>query len=86
MARSYFKEPFIEGFLSKKIQNKKTNQRNLLWTRRSTILPENVGHRWRIHNGKNFINLHVVETMIGHKFGEFALTRRRGQSKKKKKK
>lgn len=84
MTRSSFKGPFIQGHLSKKLLKKVPAQAENLWARSSTILPENVGHRWKIHNGRNFVILQVTESMIGHKFGEFALTRRKGVSKKKK--
>jgi small subunit ribosomal protein S19 len=85
MARSSFKEPFVDSFLQKKsFAHKEQNEALQLWTRRSTILPINLGQSWKIHNGKSFITFTVTESMIGHKFGEFALTRRRGQPKKKK--
>ena len=45
------------------------------WSRRSTILPEFIGHTLAVHNGKKFIPVYVTENMVGHKLGEFALTR-----------
>ncbi len=45
------------------------------WSRRSTILPEFVGHTMAVHNGKKFIPVYVTENMVGHKFGEFSFTR-----------
>ena len=57
-----------------------------LWSRRSLILPENVGLDCEIHNGKRFVPFKVREEMVGHKFGEFALTRKRPQHKSSKKK
>ena len=57
-----------------------------LWSRRSLILPNNVGLDCEIHNGKRFVPFKVREEMIGHKFGEFALTRKRPQHKSSKKK
>lgn len=85
MTRSSFKEPFVDSFLRKKsLTVRQHNEPLSLWTRRSTILPENLGQSWKIHNGKGFVTFTVTESMIGHKFGEFALTRRKGQPKKKK--
>ena len=57
-----------------------------LWSRRSVILPENVGLDCEVHNGKRFVPLKVREEMVGHRFGEFALTRKRPQHKSSKKK
>jgi small subunit ribosomal protein S19 len=48
------------------------------WSRRSTIFPEFVGHTIAVHNGKEFIPVYVTEDMVGHKLGEFALTRKFG--------
>ena len=57
-----------------------------LWSRCSVILPENVGLDCEVHNGKRFVPLKVREEMVGHRFGEFALTRKRPQHKSSKKK
>jgi len=78
MARSVKKGPFIDGHLLKKIED--LNQRNdkkvvRTWSRRSTISPEMVGHTIAVHNGKKFIPVYVTENMVGHKLGEFSLTR-----------
>ena len=78
MARSVKKGPYIDAKLYKKIEDlNKTNQKKVLktWARRSTIPPEFVGHTLAVHNGNKFIPVFVSENMVGHKLGEFALTR-----------
>jgi len=79
MARSLKKGPFVDESLMKKVvamnkENKKTVIKT--WSRRSTIFPEFVGHTIAVHNGKDFIPVYVTEEMVGHKLGEFALTRK----------
>ncbi len=79
MARSLKKGPFVDDSLMKKVvamnkENKKTVIKT--WSRRSTIFPEFVGHTIAVHNGKDFIPVYVTEDMVGHKLGEFALTRK----------
>ena len=81
MARSLKKGPFCDESLLKKI--KKLNAENKkevvkTYSRRSTIFPEFVGHTIAVHNGKEFIPVYVSEEMVGHKLGEFALTRKNG--------
>lgn len=81
MARSLKKKPFIDGHLMTKV--KKVNESGKkevikTWSRRSTIYPEFVGHTFAVHNGKEFIPVYVTEDMVGHKLGEFALTRKFG--------
>ena len=81
MARSLKKGPFVDESLMKKI--KKLNEANKkevvkTWSRRSTIFPEFIGHTIAVHNGKDFIPVYVTEDMVGHKLGEFALTRKFG--------
>jgi small subunit ribosomal protein S19 len=76
--RSQKKGPFIDGFLARRIEG--LNQRNekkvlRTWSRRSTIIPEMVGHTIAVHNGKKFIPVYVTENMVGHKLGEFSFTR-----------
>ncbi len=64
--------------LAKKVQElSDTNQKKVIktWSRRSTILPEFVGHTFAVHNGNKFIPIYVTENMVGHKLGEFAPTR-----------
>jgi small subunit ribosomal protein S19 len=78
MARSLKKGPFIDGHLLKKIEdmNQKSDKKVVrTWSRRSTISPEMVGHTIAVHNGKKFIPVYISENMVGHKLGEFALTR-----------
>ena len=78
MARSIKKGPFVDGFLVKKIEDMiKTNKKSVVktWSRRSTILPEFVGHTFLVHNGKIFNSVFVTENMVGHKLGEFSPTR-----------
>ena len=78
MARSLKKGPFIDEKLRKKISqlNEKQEKRVIkTWSRRSTILPELVGHTLAVHTGKKFIPIFITENMVGHKFGEFAYTR-----------
>ena len=78
MARSTKKGAFVDGHLLAKIEG--MNARNdkkvvRTWSRRSTILPEMVGHTVAVHNGRKFIPVYVTENMVGHKLGEFSLTR-----------
>ncbi len=78
MARSLKKGPFIDPKLYKKIQElNDTGQKKVIktWARRSTISPEFVGHTIAVHNGIKFIPVYITENMVGHKLGEFALTR-----------
>jgi small subunit ribosomal protein S19 len=78
MSRSLKKGPFIDEKLLKKVldMNKSGGKRVIkTWARRSTISPEMVGHTFAVHNGKQFIPVYVSENMVGHKVGEFALTR-----------
>ena len=78
MARSIKKGPFVDGYLVKKVEDMiKTNKKSVVktWSRRSTILPEFVGHTFAVHNGRKFIPVFVTENMVGHKLGEFAPTR-----------
>ena len=78
MARSVGKGAFVDGHLQKKIEelNKRFDKKVVkTWSRRSTIVPEMVGHTMAVHNGKKFIPVYVTENMVGHKLGEFAPTR-----------
>jgi small subunit ribosomal protein S19 len=81
MARSLKKGPFVDESLMNKVnklnaENKKEVVKT--WSRRSTIFPDFVGHTFAVHNGKEFIPVYVTEEMVGHKLGEFALTRKAG--------
>lgn len=78
MSRSLKKGPFIDGHLLKKIEEMNNSRQKKVvktWSRRSTIVPELVGHTLAIHNGKKFIPIYITENMVGHKLGEFAPTR-----------
>lgn len=74
MARSVWKGPFVELSLLKKVES---GQRGPIktWSRRSTILPQFVGHTFSVYNGKKFVPVSVSEEMVGMKLGEFAPTR-----------
>ena len=78
MARAIWKGPFVEESLIKKVE-KQQNQANRkpikTWSRKSTIIPEFVGFSFLIYNGRKFIPLTISEDMVGHKLGEFVLTR-----------
>ena len=81
MARSIKKGPFVDESLMKKIVKLNDNNKKEVvktWSRRSTIFPEFVGHTIAVHNGKEFIPVYCTEDMVGHKLGEFALTRKFG--------
>lgn len=78
MARSLKKGPFVDDHLLKKVLKlNETRQRQVIktYSRRSTIVPEMVGHTIAVHNGQKFIPVFITENMVGHKLGEFALTR-----------
>ena len=78
MARSVSKGAFVDGHLQKKIDdlNKRFDKKVVkTWSRRSTVIPDMVGHTLAVHNGRKFIPVYVTENMVGHKLGEFAPTR-----------
>ncbi|HAF01802.1 MAG TPA: 30S ribosomal protein S19 [Methylophilaceae bacterium] len=78
MARSIKKGPFVDGHLVKKVETASaTRDRKPIktWSRRSTILPNFIGLTIAVHNGKQHIPVLISENMVGHKLGEFALTR-----------
>ena len=78
MGRSVHKGPFTDLHLIVKVQAMEaSNQKRVIrtWSRRSTVLPEFVGHTLAVHNGKKFIPVYVTENMVGHKLGEFSPTR-----------
>ena len=78
MARSIKKGPFVDAHLMKKVEAvRATNDKRPVktWSRRSTVLPEFVGLTIAIHNAKQHIPVYVSENMVGHKLGEFSLTR-----------
>jgi small subunit ribosomal protein S19 len=78
MARSLKKGPFVDDPLRLKVEalNARSEKKVVkTWSRRSTIVPEMIGHTIAVHNGKKFIPVYITEQMIGHKLGEFAPTR-----------
>ena len=78
MARSLKKGPIVDYHVIEKVRklNEKGEKKVIkTWSRRSTIIPEFVGHTFAVYNGKQFIPVYVTENMVGHKLGEFALTR-----------
>ena len=81
MARSLKKGPFVDGHLMAKVEKVSENGKKEViktWSRRSTIFPNFIGLTFAVHNGKEFIPVYVTEDMVGHKLGEFALTRKCG--------
>ena len=78
MPRSLKKGPFVDDHLLKKVDVlNSAGEKKVIktWSRRSTVVPEMVGHTIAVHNGKKFIPVYVTENMVGHKLGEFAPTR-----------
>jgi small subunit ribosomal protein S19 len=78
MGRSLKKGPFVDTHLLEKIEmmNRAADKKIIkTWSRRSTVIPEMVGHTLAVHNGRKFIPVYVTENMVGHKVGEFAPTR-----------
>jgi small subunit ribosomal protein S19 len=78
MGRSIKKGPFVDAHLIKKVEAvRATNDKRPIktWSRRSTVLPDFVGLTIAVHNGKQHIPVYVTENMVGHKLGEFSLTR-----------
>ena len=78
MARSIKKGPFCdEHLINKVLVARQTQDRKVIktWSRRSTVMPEFVGLTFAVHNGKKFVPVYVTENMVGHKLGEFVMTR-----------
>lgn len=78
MGRSVKKGPFADEHLLKKVREQnKNNTKNVIktWSRRSTIFPEMIGHTIAIHDGRKHVPIYMTEDMVGHKLGEFAMTR-----------
>lgn len=78
MSRSLKKGPFVDGSLMKKVEAAQAGRDKRpikTWSRRSTILPEFIGLTIAVHNGRQHVPVYVNENMVGHKLGEFALTR-----------
>ena len=78
MSRSLKKGPFVDGHLMKKVEAAQASRdkRPLkTWSRRSTILPEFIGLTIAVHNGRQHVPVYIHENMVGHKLGDFAMTR-----------
>jgi small subunit ribosomal protein S19 len=78
MGRSLKKGPFVDTHLLEKVEvMNRVSEKKVIktWSRRSTIVPEMVGHTLAVHNGKKFIPVYITENMVGHRLGEFAPTR-----------
>jgi len=78
MGRSLKKGPFVDTPLLEKLEAmNRANEKKVIktWSRRSTVIPEMVGHTMAVHNGRKFIPVYVTENMVGHKLGEFSPTR-----------
>jgi small subunit ribosomal protein S19 len=78
MGRSVKKGAFVDGHLGEKVATmNKANEKKVIktYSRRSTVVPEMVGHTFAVHNGKKFMPVYLTENMVGHKLGEFVPTR-----------
>ena len=78
MPRSVHKGPFVDDHLLEKVEKMNDSRESKLiktWSRRSTIVPEMIGHTFGVHNGRKFIPVYISENMVGHKLGEFSPTR-----------
>ena len=78
MARSLKKGPYVNPRIIKKIQAMNPNDKTVIkvWDRACTITPEMVGYTIGVHNGKQHVPVYVVENMVGHKLGEFSITKK----------
>ena len=87
MARSLKKGPYVDEKLYRKVERQsQAGDRKPIktWARACTIVPEFVGHTFQVHNGRHFIDVFITEDMVGHKLGEFSITRMfRGHTNKK---
>ena len=87
MTRSLKKGPFVDDHLMKKVETMNREREKKViktWSRRSTVTPEMVGHTIAVHNGRKFVPVYISENMVGHKLGEFSMTRTfKGHSGKK---
>jgi len=78
MSRSAHKGPYCEVKLLKKIEKlNKTGEKTVIktWARSSTVMPEMIGHTLGVHDGRRHVPIFITENMVGHKLGEFAMTR-----------
>ncbi len=78
MSRSLKKGPYVDATLMKKVLKLKAGDKTIIktWSRACSVTPEMVGFTLGVHNGKDFIQVRVVENMVGHKLGEFSPTRK----------
>ncbi|MEK9185199.1 MAG: 30S ribosomal protein S19 [Patescibacteria group bacterium] len=78
MSRSIKKGPYVDPRVLKKIEGKKPENTGVIktWSRACQIAPEMVGFKFGVHNGKDFVEVFVTEDMVGHRLGEFSLTRK----------
>ncbi len=76
MSRSLKKGPYVDERLLKRVMSAKSGAKFKTWQRDCTIAPEMVGFTFEVHNGKTFVQVYVTENMVGHKLGEFAITRK----------
>jgi small subunit ribosomal protein S19 len=87
MSRSSRKGPFVDLKVLGKVEKQKQSgarQPIKTWSRACTVVPDFIGHTFAVHNGKNFIQVFITDNMVGHKLGEFAVTRLfRGHGEKK---
>lgn len=87
MGRSLKKGPYVDEKLYRKVEKMDAEGRRdpvKTWARACTIVPEFVGHTFQVHNGRHFLDVFVTEDMVGHKLGEFSVTRTfRGHTNKK---
>ncbi|MEO0482654.1 MAG: 30S ribosomal protein S19 [Planctomycetota bacterium] len=87
MSRSLKKGPYVDPNVYEKVQRQieaGTNQPIKTWARRCTVVPEFVGRTFQVHNGRTFVDVFITEEMVGHKLGEFSITRTfRGHTNKK---
>ena len=86
MSRSLKKGPFVDTHLLEKVEGmNRAGDKKVIktWSRRSTVIPEMVGHTLAVHNGRKFVPVYITENMVGHKLGEFSPTRQfKGHSAK----
>jgi len=77
MGRSLKKGPYVDAKLIAKAEAMQGRKKEPIktWARRSTIPPQFIGHTFLVHNGRTFISVYVTEEMVGHKLGEFSITR-----------
>ncbi len=78
MARSVRKGPFVDQHLLSKVEvavSTKSKKPIKTWSRRSTIIPDMIGLTIAVHNGKDHVPVYITDNMVGHKLGEFAITR-----------